>query len=570
VENVQIAGVFDKIADLLELQEGNPFRIRSYRDAARTVRDLSQRLEDMVADGEDLTELPNIGESTAGKIREILDTGTCQRLEELQGEIPEGLTQMMRVPGLGPRRAMQLYRELGVETLEELKAACEDARVRELDGMGQKSEQNILEGIERLERVSGRMLYRDAADHVRSLGRHLDGCKALKKWQVAGSFRRRRETIGDLDILVLADERRKAAEQILEYGAVADVMGRGEQKVTVRLDSGLQVDFRYFEPESFGAALLYFTGSKAHNIAVRQRAVDRGWKLSEYGLFEDEDLLEGQTEEAIYRRLEMAFVAPELREDRGEVEAAVKGELPHLIELRDIRGDLQSHTDATDGHDTLEEMAAAARERGYQYLAVTDHSKRVTMAGGLDEDALRRRADEIRELNEKLDDLWLMAGIEVDILKDGSLDLDEDVLAELDWVLASIHYDRNLDRDRMTDRLVRALGSGVVHCLGHPLGRIIGEREPIAFDFDRVLEACKENGVWIEVNAQPDRLDLPDTHCKRALEAGVPFAISTDAHKQSDLDFMQYGVFVARRGWLSKRDVLNTFTAKQLRKKLGR
>ncbi len=569
MENSQVAGVFDRIADLLELQEGNQFRIRSYRDAARTVRDLSRRLEDMAADGEDLTELPHVGQSTAEKIHEILRTGTCERLESLRGEVPEGLTQIMRIPGVGPRKAMQLHRALQITTVEELKEACEDGKVRELEGMGEKSEQNVLDGIEKLERISGRMLYRDAADHVESLARHLGKCDALSRYDVVGSFRRRKETVGDLDILVQAAERDEATEQILNYGAIQDVMGRGTQKVTVRLDSGLQVDFRFFEPEAFGAALLYFTGSKAHNIAVRQRAVDRGGKLNEYGLFKDDNLLAGKSEESVYHRLNMQWVPPELREDRGEVEASENEELPELIELGDIRGDLQAHTDATDGSDTLEEMAEAARQRGYQYLAVTDHSQRVTMARGLDEDALRRRADRIRELDSELDEFWLMAGIEVDILKDGRLDLEEDVLAGLDWVLASVHYDRNMERDAMTERLVAALSSGVVHCLGHPLGRIIGEREPIQFDLERVLEACKEHGVWVEINAQPDRLDLPDTHVKAALEAGVGFTVSTDAHKRSDLEFMKYGVYTARRGWLSRGDVLNTRTARQLRKALG-
>ena len=569
MENAQIADVFDEIADLLELQEANQFRIRSYRDAARTVRDLSQRLEDMVANNEDLTELPNIGDSTSSKIHEILKTGTCEQLEELRGEVPEGLTQFMKVPGLGPRTAMELYRELGIETLEDLREACEQGKVRELKGMGEKSEQNILEGIEKLESLTGRMLYRDAADHVESLGRHLNDLDSLTRREVAGSFRRCKETIGDLDVLVQAEDREQATKDILDYAPIAEVTSRGEEKVSVRLDSGLQIDFRYFEPESFGAALLYFTGSKAHNIAVRQRAVDRDWKLNEYGLFEDDERLAGEDEESVYDRLEMAWVPPELREDRGEVEAAVNDELPDLVELEDIRGDLQAHTDATDGKNTLREMAEAARERGYDYFAVTDHSQRVTMANGLDEDALRERADEIRELNEELDDLWLMAGIEVDILKDGRLDLEEDVLAEMDWVVASVHYNRNQERDQMTDRILSAVRSGVVHVLGHPLGRIIGQREPLGYDLDAVFEACAENGVFVEINAQPDRLDLPDTHCKRALEAGGRFTISTDAHKRPDLGFMKYGVATARRGWLGKGDVLNTCTAKQLRKELG-
>ncbi len=570
MENAQIAEVFEEIADLLELQEGNQFRIRSYRNAARIVRDLSRRLEDMVEDGEDLTDLPNIGRGTAEKIAEILKTGTCERVEDLRQQVPSGLTQLMRVPDLGPRKSMSLYQELGIQDLEGLREACQEGKVRELEGFGEKTEQNILKGIKTLEATAGRILLREAIGHVEALGRHLDGIEAVERWEVAGSFRRRKETVGDLDILVQASDREQATDNILDYGSIDEVMSRGKERVSVRLDSGLQVDFRYFVPEAFGAALLYFTGSKAHNISVRQRAVDRGWKLNEYGLFKDENLLAGKSEESVYQRLNMAWVPPEMREDRGEVEAAEDQNLPDLIEQRDVRGDLQAHTDRTDGRNTLEEMAEAARERGYEYLAVTDHSQRVTMANGMDEDGLREQADRIRELDESLDDLWLMAGVEVDILKDGRLDLEEDALAEVDWVVASVHYDRNMGEAEMTERLLKAIRSGVVHCLGHPLGRIIGEREPIGFDLDVVLEACRDNEVWVEINAQPDRLDLPDTHVRRALEAGCGLTISSDAHKVGDLDFMRFGVYTARRGWVEKADVLNTLPAEQLRERMQR
>lgn len=571
MENTQVAAVFNQIADLLELQQANQFRIRSYRNAARTISGLSQRLEDIARQGGDLTELANIGESTAAKVHEILETGTCQRLQELREELPGELPELMRVPGVGPRSAMQMYRELGVESIEDLRKACEEHRVRELEGMGAKTEQNILDGLEMLQKISGRMLYREAAEHVGSLGRHLDSCDAVKRWQVAGSFRRRAETIGDLDFLLEATDRETATEQVLAHHAIGEVMSRGRERTSVRLDSGVQVDFRFFEAESFGAALLYFTGSKAHNIAVRKLAVERDWKLNEYGLSTDEERrLAGKTEQAIYGRLGLAWIPPELREDRGEVQAAAEGTLPALIEPDDIRGDLQSHTDETDGAETLEQMARAAGERGYEYLAVTDHSKAVSVAGGMDEDRLRRHADAIRELDASLGDIRLLTGVEVDILKDGRLDLDESLLAELDWVVASIHYNMNLSEKQMTERLLAAVRSGVVHCLGHPTDRIIGEREPISFDADRVFEACAEHGVWIEINAQPDRLDLPDNYCRGALEAGVQFTISTDAHKSSDLDFMRYGVNVARRGWLQKDDVLNTRGVDQLLDRIRR
>ena len=346
--------------------------------------------------------------------------------------------------------------------------------------------------------------------------------------------------------------------------------GRGDERVTVHLSSGLQIDFRFFEASNFGAAMMYFTGSKAHNIRLRKRAVDRDWKLNEYGLTKDDRQLAGKTEESVYHRLNLPWIPPELREDRGELEAADSGDLPDLVEEKHIRGDLQAHTDATDGANTIREMAEAAADRGYAFFALTDHSKRVTMAGGLDDDAARKHADAIREVDDDMDGLWLMAGIEVDVLKSGRLDLKEETLEGLDWVVASIHYDRNLDRDKMTGRYLSAVESGVVHCLGHPLGRIIGGRDPLPLDLDRLFEACAEHDVCIEINAQPDRLDLPDTHVKRAREAGVTFTIGTDAHKTGDLDFMPLGVGVARRGWLDRKHVLNTRTVKQLRKWLDK
>ncbi len=568
MENAQVADIFDEIADLIELSGGNEFRIRSYRSAARTVRDLSERLEDLVEGGEDLSDLPNIGESTAEKVHEILETGSCERLREMREKVPPGLVELMRVPNLGPRKVMQLHQKLGIVSLDDLKKACEGEKVRDLDGFGAKTEQDLLKGLKTLEATAGRYLYKAAADHVESITRHLDKIDAVERYEVAGSFRRRKETVGDLDILVHASDRDEATEAVLECREIDEVLSRGKEKVSVRLSSGLQIDFRYFDPASFGAALIYFTGSKAHNIKLRKRAVDRDWKLNEYGLTKGDQPLAGKTEEAVYHRLNLPWVPPELREDRGEIEAAEADELPDLVELDHVRGDLQAHTDATDGANSIREMAQAAAEKGYQYFAITDHSKRVTMAKGLDDDAARKHADAIRDVDSHIDKLWLMAGIEVDILKSGKLDLEEKTLEEMDWVVASIHYDRNLGKDKMTERYLSAIKSGVVHCLGHPLGRIIGGRDPIPLDMDRIFEACVAHGVRIEINGQPDRLDLPDTHVKRAREAGVEFTLGTDAHKLSDLDFMRFAVGVARRGWLEKKDVLNTRTEKQLRKRL--
>jgi DNA polymerase (family 10) len=476
----------------------------------------------------------------------------------------------MEIPGIGPRKAKDIYDELGIDSLDDLKEACEQGAVRELEGMGEKTEQEILKGLKTLESTAGRALLNDARDEADSLGRHLDGLSAVSRWEIAGSFRRRKETVGDLDVLIRASDRATATEQILAYDAIDDVMSQGDERVSVRLRSGLQVDFRFFEPEAFGSALMYFTGSKAHNIRLRRRAQDRDWKLNEYGLFKGDRRLAGKDEESVYHRLNLAWVPPELREDRGEIDAAENDELPDLIEPGDIRGDLQSHTTETDGNDSIEDMARAAKDLGHQFLAITDHSKAVTVAQGMDEDRLKKHADRIREVDDKIKSFWLLAGVEVDILKSGNLDLDEDVLAELDWVLASVHSYTELDRGKMTDRLVKAVESGVVHCLGHPFGRIIGRRDPMQFDAETVFAACAEHGVFVEINAQPDRLDLPDTYCRGARDAGVQFTIGTDAHSTAGLAMVPLGVYVARRGWLRKEDVLNTKTAKQLRKALKR
>ena len=569
MENARIAEIFSEIADLLELKGGNEFRVRSYRNAARTVSELPQRLADLVAEEEDLTGLPNIGKSTADKIREIVERGTCKRLEDLRAEIPEGLTELLQVPQLGPRKASQLYRELEIQSLGDLRQAAEDKKIRDLEGMGAKTEEKILEGIETLASSTGRILYHTAAQYAESLGKLLDGMDAVKQWEVAGSLRRGKETVGDLDILVQADDRKRVAESVAEHDSVVETIGRGEEKMSVRLESGLQVDIRFFDPAAFGSALAYFTGSKAHNIAVRRLAQANDWKLNEYGLFKGENRLAGKTEASVYHRLNLPWIPPELREDRGEIEAAEEGRLPDLITEKQIRGDFHSHTERTDGRESLEEMVEAARDRGYEFLAVTEHSKALSMAKGLDEDDLKAHAEKIREADERYEDIWVLAGIEVDILKSGRLDLDEKVLEDLDWVVASVHSYFKLEEKEMTDRLLAAVHSGVVHCIGHPTGRMIGSRDPVRFDHDRLFEACRDHGVCLEINGQPDRMDLPDTLCKRAREAGVLLALATDAHHHVEFDFMRYALLVARRGWLGKEDVLNTRTVKQLRKHLG-
>jgi DNA polymerase (family 10) len=511
-----------------------------------------------------------VGRSTAEKIAEIVKTGTCQRLQELRAQFPAGLTELMQIPGLGPRRALMLHQKLGVSDRQALRAACLSHRVAELEGMGVKSEQKILEGLLMLDLAAGRMPYAEAAVHVQQIGEYLSHLPLIVRWEVAGSFRRRAETIGDLDILIEAGDRAAATKEILKYNLVANVIGQGAERLSVRLSSGLQVDFRFVEADSFGAALMYFTGSKPHNIALRRRAQANKWKLNEYGLFKGDTLIAGKTEPAIFRKLDLAWIAPELREDRGEIAAAATGKLPKLIEPRDIRGDLHAHTTASDGADDIATMARAARDRGYSFLAITDHSKAVRIANGLDEERLRRHAEEIRRIGATMRGFWLMAGVEVDILRDGQLDMDEKVLAELDWVIASVHSSMALGKDEMTARIIRAVSTGLVDALGHPLGRLIGKREPISFDAEAVFRACREHDVCLEINAQPDRLDLPDSLCIQARQAGVKFCLGTDAHRADELRFMEFGLNVARRAWLTAGDVINTLSPMQLRKRLRR
>jgi DNA polymerase (family X) len=571
MENSQIAAVFDTLADLLEILGENAFRIRSYRTAARAVGGRADRLADLVAAGKDLTELPGIGAGLAEKIHEILASGTCATLEDLRKKLPPHLPDLLRVKGLGPKRVKELYEQLGLKALEDLKAAAVAGKVRDLPGLGEKTEQNILRGLATLEAEAGRFSIKQAAEHVASLGRHLATIKAIRRFEPAGSFRRRRETVGDLDFIVEATDRSAAAQALLAYDSIEETIAAGHEKVSVRLAGGPQVDFRFVESEAAGAALMYFTGSKGHNIALRKRAQKMGLKLNEYGLFSGEKLVAGAAEEEVYKALDLRqSIPPELREDRGEIDAAAEGRLPDLVNRKDLRGDMHAHTTATDGAHSVEEMVAAARALGYEYLAITDHSKAVTVAHGLGDEALSRHADAVREVGAGQKKFWLLAGVEVDILKDGRLDIDPKVLAGLDWVVASVHSSFEMPEDPMTDRLLRAVESGVVHALGHPLGRLIGRRDPIRFDTERVFGACKKAGVCLEVNSYPDRLDLPDVYCKRAKEIGCTMVLSTDAHRTVDFGLIEFGVGVARRGWLEKGDVLNTLPTSLLKKCLAR
>jgi DNA polymerase (family 10) len=558
------------VADLLEIQGANPFRVRAYRGAAQTVRALPRSLHELVRDGEDLSKLGGIGRDLAGKIAEIVETGSLPLLDELGRKTPPSLAELLRLPGLGPRRAQVLHEALGVEDLEDLARAARDGRVRALPGFGAKTEQTLLTAIAKDAATERRTLWPVAEAVARDLVKVLEAQPGVGRVEVAGSFRRRRETVGDLDILVTCARGAKVSDRFVAYEDVREVLAHGPTRSTVLLRSGLQVDLRVVPQVSYGAALHYFTGSKAHNIAIRKLGVRRKLKINEYGVFRGDRRVAGRTEREIYRAVGLPYIEPELREDRGEIEAARRRRLPRLIELGDVRGDLHTHTTATDGRAGIEPMAAAARKLGYAYLAISDHTQAARVAGGLDAKAMRRHLARIEKVNAKLRGIRLLKAAEVDVLVDGSLDLPAEVLRELDVVVCAVHSGFGLSRRKQTERLLRAMDD--VHCqvLAHPTGRLLGEREPYAVDLERVIEAAAERGCALEINAQPKRMDLPDVWCKAAKEAGVKLVISTDAHSVEQLDTMRLGVGQARRGWLEADDVLNTRSWAALRKLLRR
>jgi DNA polymerase (family 10) len=569
VHNSDVAEIFNEMADLLEILAENPFRVRAYRNAARTVGDLSQSVASMVEQAKDMTELPGIGKDLGRKIEEIAKTGTLSQLQDLEDRIPPQLRRLMKIPGLGPKRVKALYDKMGITNLEDLKKAGEERKIKELKGFGEKIERMILEEIGR-EKKEARIKLNVAEEVARDIVSYLMKVEDVKEAIVAGSYRRRKETVADLDVLATCKEGSKVIDAFINYENVREVIAKGDTRSTVILRSGIQMDLRVVPEVSYGAALHYFTGSKAHNIAIRTLGVKRGLKINEYGVFKGERCIAGKTEEEVFAQVDLPFIEPELRENWGEIEAAQKGKLPKLITLKEIRGDLHAHTKATDGRHTLGQMLEAARDRGYQYLAITDHSKRLSMTHGFDAKRLAIRNEEIDRLNEKLEGFIVLKSIEVDILEDGSLDLPNSILKELDLTVCSVHSKFNLPREKQTERIIRAMDNPYFNIFAHPSGRLIDEREPYDVDMERVMEAAKERGYVMEVNAHPDRLDLSDVHCKLAKDMGVKVVISTDAHSVTDLELMRFGVWQARRGWIEKEDVLNTRNCDVLKKLIKR
>jgi DNA polymerase (family 10) len=568
--NAEVARIFNRLADLLEIEGANPFRVRAYRDAARIVGDLPQDVAALVAAGKDLSELPGIGKDLAGKINEIVETGHLGLLEETERRVPESLLQLLTLGPLGPKRVKTLYDRLGIKSADDLAAAAKAGKIHDLRGFGPKMEQRLLDALAHRVKEEPRLLLATVEGVARDLVQHLGKAAGAGKVVVAGSYRRRKETVGDLDILVTATPGSDVMDRFVAFDEVADVLGHGRTRSTVRLRSGLQVDVRVVPEGSYGAALHYFTGSKAHNIAVRSRGVEHSLKINEYGVFKDDARIAGRSEEEVYAAVGLPYIEPELRENHGEIEAALAGRLPRLITLADIKGDLHAHTTETDGRATLEEMAEGARAKGYRYLAITDHSKRVAMARGLDAKRLARQIKAIDRLNQRLDGTVILKGIEVDILEDGALDLPDAILKELDLRVCSVHYKLNLPPDRQTERIVRAMDNRYCDIIGHPTGRLLNRRDPFGVDLERIMRAALERGCFLELNAQPDRLDLNDAHCRMAKELGLKVAISTDAHSVANLDLMRFGIDQGRRGWLEPDDVLNTRSWPQLKELLRR
>ncbi len=573
VTNAEIADILEQIADLLELEGESPFRIRSYRRAADTVRAYPEELANLHVQGR-LTEVPGIGKSLAQKIAEYLDTGRLEYLENLRAKYPDGVLEMLKIPGFGPRSAARVFKELGISTVDELERAAREGRLRQLQGFGAKSEEKLLHNIALYRQASERGLLAEVLPVAEALVAKLRAMPEVKECEMAGSVRRRRETVGDLDILAISTDPPKICAEFQKFDELQEIIVAGDTKVSARLVGGRQVDLRVVEEDSYGAALQYFTGSKQHNIALRERANRMGLTVNEYGVFVEEgdrkgEKIAGRTEEEVYAALGLPWIPPELRENRGEIEAAEEGRLPKLIELRDIKCDLQMHTRYSDGHQSIEEMAEAAMALGYTHIGITDHSPVLQVAHGMTVDEIKRQHDEIQRLNERYKEqgikFTILHGLEADILTDGTVDVPKEVYELFDYVIGSIHQGFSPDIERMTARMVKAIESGLIDIVGHPTGRVLLEREAYGLDLDAVIEAAAQHDVALEINAFPNRLDLSDVNARKARDHGCKLTINTDAHDVEHLKFMQYGVFTARRGWIEAPDVINTWSLRKLK-----
>jgi len=565
ISNAQIAQVFYRIAELLDIKGENPFRVRAYEKAAMVIESLTEPVEKIYREGR-LTEIPGIGKSIAEKIAELIETGRLSYLEELEASIPAGVVELLKIPEVGPKTAWLVYEKLGIKSIEEMEKAAREGKLRQLPGLGPKTEENILKGIERLRRFGERVPLGIALPFARQVVEWLKERAPIDKIEPAGSIRRRKETIGDIDILVTSTQPLEVMDAFVSLPVVREVIAKGETKTSVITEMGIQMDVRVVEPDCFGAALQYFTGSKEHNIHLRKIAQDMGLKISEYGVFRGDEKIAGRTEEEVYGALNLPWIPPELREDRGEIEAAAEGKLPKLVEIKDIRGDLHTHTKHSDGNFTIKEMALAAKEMGYEYIGIADHTKGLGVAAGQDEEEILKEKEEIEKLNEELEGIRVLAGVEVNIRMDGTLDIDEEVLEQLDFVIASVHSAFKQPKEVMTERICKAMEREVVDILGHPTGRLIGKRDAYEVDGEILIDEAVRTGTILEINAFPDRMDLPDILCRAGKGKGAKFAINTDAHSIDQLNLIEYGVSTARRGWLEKEDIVNCLPLDELLK----
>ena len=574
MDNKAIASVFNETADLMEINGDDSFRIRSYRRAAETIESLPQQVSDLADEPKRLLEIPGIGKGMVANIQELAQTGKLQLHQELLQQYHPSMLELFKIQGLGPKTIALIWSAFQVSDLGGVEKLAKEGKLRTLPRMSEKSEQKIVKAIEDYRRISGRFLIDEADRTAARLAEHLKHVKGIDAITPAGSLRRGRETVGDLDVLITGpcceDDKQRAAliEEIARFPGIDQILAKGDNKISFKLHTGLQVDVRTLSPDSYGAGLQYFTGSKNHSVALRQRALKMGFTLNEYGLYrlKDNKWVAGKTEEELYHKLKLDWIAPELRENTGEIEAAEKHELSDLITLQDIRGEVHMHTVETDGKNTIEEMAEAAKLRGYKYIAITDHSKNLAMANGLDDKRALQHIRRIKAANEQIEGITVMTGIEVDILSDGSLDLSDSVLEQMDVVVASVHSAFSQQREQMTDRLLRAISNKNVAILGHPTGRLQLRREAYQFDFEAVLKTAAEKQVAMELNAHPERLDLNDVHLRMARDRGVKIVINTDAHHTSHFEKIKYGILQARRAWLTAKDVLNTLPEKEFRR----
>jgi DNA polymerase (family 10) len=569
MRNLELSRLFEDLAEILEFKGENPFKLRAYHNAARALQNLPEDIETVAREGR-LQDIPGVGEGIAKKIKEYLETGRMTKLEEAKKGLPAGFLQMMQIPGLGPKTIALVNKKLGIDTIEKLEAAVREGKLRELPGMGEKKEENILRGIELLRGGAGRIPLGEAWPVVQEIIGKLRAAAKVKQITPAGSLRRMKETIGDIDILATGADGREIIQGFVKGPWVKEVLSAGETKGSVIAHGGRQVDLRVVEERSFGAALQYFTGSKEHNIKLRDIAKKRGMKVNEYGLFKGARRIAGATEEGIYAALGLDFIPPTLREDRGEIEAAAAHKLPRVVEMGDLKGDLHAHSDWSDGKSTIEEVARAAKARGYEYVCIADHTSSLRVFGGLRENEVAGKLEEIAEVQRKVKGIRILSGVEVDIKPDGSLDYSDKMLARMDVVTASVHSAFKQDEGTMTRRILKAIENPHVDIIGHPTGRLIGRREGYAVDLEALLRRAAETGTAMELNSFHDRLDLSDIACHRARGMGVLIAINTDAHHETQLDQIRFGVATAQRGWIEKKDVLNTKLLKDLLQHLSR